>query len=79
MPHESVEDETTVNDSYSITVPSSVRTVAGIEASDKLRWRVTNEGDLSVEVVKLSLMESRASSCGSGFVPLRSIFRGNLF
>lgn len=52
MFHGSVEDETTVNDSYSITVPSSVRNEAGIEAGDKLRWRVEEDGSLSVEVVK---------------------------
>jgi bifunctional DNA-binding transcriptional regulator/antitoxin component of YhaV-PrlF toxin-antitoxin module len=52
MSHESVEDETTVNDSYSITVPAVVRKQAGIEAGDKLRWRVDDQGDLSVEVVK---------------------------
>lgn len=52
MSHESVEDETTVNDSYSITVPAAVRERAGIEAGDKLRWRVDEHGDLSVEVVK---------------------------
>jgi AbrB family looped-hinge helix DNA binding protein len=52
MPHESVEDETTVNDSYSITVPAAVRKRAGIEAGDKLRWHVDEQGDLSVEIVK---------------------------
>lgn len=51
MSHE-VEDETTVNDSYSITVPASIRQEAGIEAGDKLRWRVDEDGTLSVEVVK---------------------------
>lgn len=51
MSHE-VEDETTVNDSYSITVPASIRQEAGIEAGDKLRWRVDEAGQLSVEVVK---------------------------
>lgn len=47
-----VEDETTVNDSYSITVPAEVRRQADIEAGDKLRWRVSEDGTLSVEVVK---------------------------
>lgn len=47
-----VEDETTVNDSYSITVPAAVRRQADIEAGDKLRWVVDEEGTLSVEVVK---------------------------
>lgn len=48
----SVEDDTTVNESYSVTVPASVREQAGVEAGDKLRWRVDETGDLTVEVVK---------------------------
>lgn len=48
----SVEDETTVNESYSITVPASVREEAGIEAGDRLRWHVDDTGNLSVEVVQ---------------------------
>ncbi|WP_136592187.1 AbrB/MazE/SpoVT family DNA-binding domain-containing protein [Salinigranum halophilum] len=51
MPHE-VEDETTVNSSYSVTVPAAVRREAGVEAGDKLRWRVDEDGTLSVEVIK---------------------------
>lgn len=49
---ERVEDETTVNDSYSVTVPAAVRRQAGIEAGDKLRWTVDEGGNLSVEIVK---------------------------
>jgi len=49
---ERVEDETTVNDSYSITVPAAVRREADIEAGDKLRWAVDEGGELSVTVVK---------------------------
>lgn len=48
----SVEDDTTVNESYSVTVPASVRKEAGLEAGDKLRWRVDDDGELNVEVVK---------------------------
>ncbi|WP_436345923.1 AbrB/MazE/SpoVT family DNA-binding domain-containing protein [Natronorubrum sp. FCH18a] len=47
-----VEDETTVNDSYSVTVPAAVRRAADIEAGDKLRWRVDEDGTLSIEIVK---------------------------
>lgn len=47
-----VEDDTTVNESYSVTVPASVREEANLEAGDRLRWRVTEAGDLEVEVVK---------------------------
>ncbi|MBO4248044.1 MULTISPECIES: AbrB/MazE/SpoVT family DNA-binding domain-containing protein [Halomicrobium] len=46
------EDETTVNDSYSVTVPASVRDELGLEAGDRLRWRVTDDGELSVEIVE---------------------------
>lgn len=46
-----IEDETTVNDSYSVTVPAAIREKAGIEAGDKIRWRV-DDSTLSVEVVK---------------------------
>lgn len=49
---ERVEDETTVNESYSVTVPAVVRRQAGIEAGDKLRWTVDEKGHLSVQVVK---------------------------
>lgn len=47
-----VEDETTVNESYSVTVPAVVRREAGVEAGDKLRWHVDEDGTLSVELVK---------------------------
>jgi antitoxin PrlF len=46
-----VEDETTVNDSYSVTVPAAVRKRAEIEPGDKLQWTVDEEGQLSVAVV----------------------------
>lgn len=49
---ERVEDETTVNDSYSVTVPATVRRAAGIDAGDKLRWTVAEDGTVSVEVVE---------------------------
>jgi len=47
-----VEDETTVNGSFSVTVPAAVRRAAGVEAGDKLRWSVDEDGSLSVELVK---------------------------
>jgi len=49
---EQIEDETTVNDSYLVTVPAGVRREAEIDAGDKLRWTVSDDGELSVEVVK---------------------------
>jgi len=51
MSHE-VEDETKVNESYSVTVPAAVRREAGIESGDKIRWCVDDDGDLSIELVK---------------------------
>jgi antitoxin PrlF len=51
MSHE-VEDETTVNESYSVTVPASVRREADVEAGDKFRWRVDEAGEISVDLVK---------------------------
>jgi bifunctional DNA-binding transcriptional regulator/antitoxin component of YhaV-PrlF toxin-antitoxin module len=50
--NERVESETTINDSFSVTVPAAVRRSAGVEAGDKLRWQVDEEGTLTVEVVK---------------------------
>ncbi len=51
MSHD-IEDETTVNESYSVTVPATVRRAAGVEAGDKLRWAVDERGTLSVTVIK---------------------------
>lgn len=50
MPPE-VEDETTVNESYSVTVPAAVRREADVEAGDKIRWSVDEDGTLSIELV----------------------------
>jgi bifunctional DNA-binding transcriptional regulator/antitoxin component of YhaV-PrlF toxin-antitoxin module len=47
-----VADETTINDSYSVTVPAAIRDRADIDAGDMLRWSVDDEGRLSVELVK---------------------------
>lgn len=46
-----VTDETTVNDSHSVTVPSEIRERLDIEPGDRLRWRLDDEGQLLVEVV----------------------------
>lgn len=46
------EDETTVNDSYSVTVPASIREQADIESGDKIRWSVDDDGTVSIEIVK---------------------------
>jgi AbrB family looped-hinge helix DNA binding protein len=44
-------DETTVNDSHSVTVPAPIREQLDIEPGDKLRWTLTESGDLTVTVV----------------------------
>lgn len=47
-----VADETTVNDSHSVTVPSEIRERLDIEPGDKLRWTLAEDGELRVEVVR---------------------------
>jgi AbrB family looped-hinge helix DNA binding protein len=44
--------ETTVSDRGMVTIPAELRRRLDIEAGDKLRWDVDDEGNLSVEVVK---------------------------
>lgn len=45
-------EETTVNDSGMVTVPAPLRRRLDIEAGDKLRWAVEDDGSLSVDVVR---------------------------
>ncbi|EFW90468.1 transcriptional regulator [Haladaptatus paucihalophilus DX253] len=52
MASNQVTDETTVNDGHSVTVPSQIRDALDIEPGDKLRWRLDDEENLTVEVVK---------------------------
>jgi len=47
-----VEDKTIINESYWITVPAARRREAGVEASDKLRWHMDEDGTISVELIK---------------------------
>lgn len=51
MPAPELTDETTVNDSHSVTVPSEIRDRLDIQSGDKLRWTL-DEGGLRVEVVR---------------------------
>lgn len=44
-------DETTVNDRYAVTIPAPIRDRLDIEPGDSIRWTVTEEGSLEVEVV----------------------------
>lgn len=52
MATEDVPEETTVSDRGMVTIPASLRRRLNIEAGDKLRWDLDEEGNLSVEVVK---------------------------
>lgn len=45
-------EETTVNDSYAVTIPASIRQQLDLEPGDKVRWAVDETGDLSVKIVK---------------------------
>jgi AbrB family looped-hinge helix DNA binding protein len=51
MAAEDASEETTVSDRGMVTIPAKLRRRLGIEAGDKLRWNVDDEGRLSVEVV----------------------------
>lgn len=46
------DSETTVNGSYSVTVPSDIRERVDLEPGDKLRWSVDDDGRLVAEVVR---------------------------
>lgn len=52
MATETPVDETTVNDRYAVTIPAAVRERIGIDPGDCVRWRVTEDGELTVEVVR---------------------------
>jgi len=52
MATEEAPEETTVSDRGMVTIPASLRRRLDIEAGDKLRWHIDEEGELSVEVVR---------------------------
>ena len=52
MATEDAPEETKVSDRGMVTIPAALRHRLDIEAGDKLRWDVDDEGALSVEVVK---------------------------
>jgi AbrB family looped-hinge helix DNA binding protein len=52
MATEDAPEETTVSDRGMVTIPAMLRRRLDIEAGDKLRWDVDDQGGLSVEVVK---------------------------
>ncbi len=46
------EDETTVNESYAVTIPATVREDLDLEPGDRLRWDVDENGRLVAEIVR---------------------------
>jgi antitoxin PrlF len=44
-------EETKVSDRGMVTIPAELRRHLDIEPGDKLRWTLTDEGTLSVEIV----------------------------
>lgn len=45
-------EETKVSDRGMVTIPADIRRRLDIEAGDKLRWRVTEDDELTVAVVR---------------------------
>lgn len=52
MATEEIPDETTVEDDCTVRIPERVRERLDVDPGDKIRWLVTDEGELSVEVVQ---------------------------
>lgn len=46
------EDETTVNESYAVTIPAAVREHLDLEPGDRLQWDVDDGGWLVAEIVR---------------------------
>jgi AbrB family looped-hinge helix DNA binding protein len=44
--------ETTVNKSYSVTIPADVRKKLDLEPGDRLRWTTDDDGRLVAEIVR---------------------------
>lgn len=51
MAAENTSEETTVSDRGMVTIPAEIRRQLGIDAGDKLRWNVNENGELAVEIV----------------------------
>ncbi|MFC5973442.1 AbrB/MazE/SpoVT family DNA-binding domain-containing protein [Halomarina salina] len=45
-------EQTTITDHYSVTVPAAIRDRLDIEPGDKITWKVTDDGELTIEVIK---------------------------
>lgn len=46
------ENETTVNESWAVTIPAAVRNGLDLEPGDRLRWSVEEDGRLVADVVR---------------------------
>lgn len=46
------EDETTVNESYAVTIPASLRDDLDLEPGDRLRWSVDDDERLVADIVR---------------------------
>ena len=51
-PDMATSDETKVNDRGGTTIPAEIRDQLDIDSGDKIRWTITEDGDLTVDVVK---------------------------
>ena len=52
QPDMATSDETKVNDRGGTTIPAEIRDQLDIDSGDKIRWTITEDGDLTVEIVK---------------------------
>jgi len=46
------ENETTVNESFAVTIPKAIRDHLDLEPGDRLRWHADDNGDLVAEIVR---------------------------
>lgn len=45
-------DETKITDRWTVTVPASVRERLDVEPGDKIRWHVSDDGAVDVDVIQ---------------------------
>jgi antitoxin PrlF len=47
-----IPEETKVNDRGMVTIPADIRHRLDVDGGDKLRWDITDEGELTVSIVR---------------------------
>jgi bifunctional DNA-binding transcriptional regulator/antitoxin component of YhaV-PrlF toxin-antitoxin module len=52
MPTEETPGESKLDDDYTLRLPEQVRDRLDVQPGDKIRWTVTEDGDLSIEVIE---------------------------